>query len=304
MPTRRPLWLASSVSTSIPPQRAGRPRRRMPTSREDMPKRPSSHDCLRSTFQTPRRPDIPVMIWREPLLISPRDRPELRSSRPLAIPKTFKSLRTWPIGSAVFVPVVPRSTGSTAPWERGQARALASWCQGPIGGIVRFYQGEWIASHPRRSGWESYFIGGRTPTCNPGSALLVESKRFAPSGQGLSRNCRPGSRCSRRPSIRARSWAVNTTAGCSRRHSATRAIASSGPDRPTNRAGRLAVWKGAIRPSRGGPSAVLKRSPSIRRWGRCILVWASTRSTAEPRESTGGSRTVHPSTTGRPRSPS
>jgi hypothetical protein len=64
-------------------------------------------------------------------------------------------------------------------WERGRARAIAPWCEGPIDGLLRFYQGEWLARGPRRAGWESYFIGGRTPTGNPGSALLVESKRFA-----------------------------------------------------------------------------------------------------------------------------
>src|SRR4029453_9595136 len=37
---------------------------------------------------------------------------------------------------------------------------------------------EWMASLPRRTGWDAYFAGGATPVANPGSALLVESKRF------------------------------------------------------------------------------------------------------------------------------
>ena len=64
-------------------------------------------------------------------------------------------------------------------WERGRARAVADWCEGPVDAVLRFYQGEWVARRPRRDGWGAYFVGGRTPTCNPGSALLVESKRFA-----------------------------------------------------------------------------------------------------------------------------
>ena len=44
--------------------------------------------------------------------------------------------------------------------------------------IVRFYQGEWLARLQRRSKWRDLFTNGRTPVCNPGSALLIESKRF------------------------------------------------------------------------------------------------------------------------------
>jgi hypothetical protein len=44
--------------------------------------------------------------------------------------------------------------------------------------IVRFYQGEWLANLPLHQGWHHFFRGGRTKVCNPGTALLVESKRF------------------------------------------------------------------------------------------------------------------------------
>lgn len=44
--------------------------------------------------------------------------------------------------------------------------------------IVRFYQGEWLARLPRRCNWEPFFVGGCVPVCNPGTALLIESKRF------------------------------------------------------------------------------------------------------------------------------
>jgi len=44
--------------------------------------------------------------------------------------------------------------------------------------ILRFYQGEWLARWPARAGWPHFFRGGRTMVCNPGTALVIESKRF------------------------------------------------------------------------------------------------------------------------------
>jgi glutathionylspermidine synthase len=47
----------------------------------------------------------------------------------------------------------------------------------PLDAILRFYQGEWLPrSRPRQ--WVNFFRGSQTPVCNPGSALLTESKRF------------------------------------------------------------------------------------------------------------------------------
>ena len=48
----------------------------------------------------------------------------------------------------------------------------------PVDVLMRFYQGEWLASWPSRQGWPCLFRGGRTKVCNPGTALVVESKRF------------------------------------------------------------------------------------------------------------------------------
>jgi glutathionylspermidine synthase len=64
-------------------------------------------------------------------------------------------------------------------WRSHHAFLNAGGEKVPIDGIFRFYQGEWLSRRPRRPGWESYFVEGETPTCNPGSALLIESKRFA-----------------------------------------------------------------------------------------------------------------------------
>jgi glutathionylspermidine synthase len=55
----------------------------------------------------------------------------------------------------------------------GPGRALSRF-----DAIVRFYQGEWLARLPKRLGWPHLFIEGHVPVCNPGTALLTESKRF------------------------------------------------------------------------------------------------------------------------------
>lgn len=43
--------------------------------------------------------------------------------------------------------------------------------------VFRFYQGEWLAPLPARH-WVYFFRGGQTPACNPGSSILIESKRL------------------------------------------------------------------------------------------------------------------------------
>ena len=73
--------------------------------------------------------------------------------------------------------------------QRGCAAHLATpdqvqWQDGiaylhgqPLDSILRFYQGEWLPRSPQQQ-WVQFFRGGQTPVCNPGSALLTESKRF------------------------------------------------------------------------------------------------------------------------------
>jgi len=64
-------------------------------------------------------------------------------------------------------------------WNQGvTVLADAQGKDRPLDAIVRFYQGEWLAGWPARQGWPAFFRGGRTPVCNPGTALVVESKRF------------------------------------------------------------------------------------------------------------------------------
>jgi hypothetical protein len=64
-------------------------------------------------------------------------------------------------------------------WDSHRAWLVTDGHKETIDGILRFYQGEWLTRRPRQPGWAKYLAEGLTPTCNPGSALLVESKRFA-----------------------------------------------------------------------------------------------------------------------------
>lgn len=62
-------------------------------------------------------------------------------------------------------------------WERGCASIVRGGQKTPLDAIVRFYQGEWLIHLPSQC-WRGMIRGGRTPVCNPPSAVLSESKRF------------------------------------------------------------------------------------------------------------------------------
>lgn len=47
----------------------------------------------------------------------------------------------------------------------------------PLDVLFRFYQGEWM-TRLRSDDWSLFFRGCRTPVCNPGTAVLTESKRL------------------------------------------------------------------------------------------------------------------------------
>jgi len=63
-------------------------------------------------------------------------------------------------------------------WRDGFAHLETAWFHGRLDAVVRFYQGEWLASLPARCGWSNFFRGSRTPVGNPGLAVISESKRF------------------------------------------------------------------------------------------------------------------------------
>jgi glutathionylspermidine synthase len=62
-------------------------------------------------------------------------------------------------------------------WRNGEAHLAAAWYEGRLDAVVRFYQGEWLASLSPAH-WTGLFRGGRTPIANPGAAVIPESKRF------------------------------------------------------------------------------------------------------------------------------
>jgi glutathionylspermidine synthase len=63
-------------------------------------------------------------------------------------------------------------------WRNGAAHLVTARGSELLGFIFRFFPAEWLAKLPAGCGWEHFFRGGRTPACNPGTALLVQSKRF------------------------------------------------------------------------------------------------------------------------------
>lgn len=63
-------------------------------------------------------------------------------------------------------------------WESGIAHLSTESGTTKLDAIVRFYPGEWLPNLKRRTGWQHFFVGGRTPVSNPATALVTQSKRF------------------------------------------------------------------------------------------------------------------------------
>jgi nucleoside-diphosphate-sugar epimerase/glutathionylspermidine synthase len=63
-------------------------------------------------------------------------------------------------------------------WQAGRGEACCDWYRGPLELLFRFLPAEWLPQLPGASSWERFFAGGRTPVCNPGHAVLTQSKRF------------------------------------------------------------------------------------------------------------------------------
>lgn len=61
-------------------------------------------------------------------------------------------------------------------WTEGQARLRVRDELVSVAVVVRFFQGEWLSLLPN-SCWENLVRGGVTPVCNPGIAIIAESKR-------------------------------------------------------------------------------------------------------------------------------
>ena len=65
-------------------------------------------------------------------------------------------------------------------WSGRRAWLATAWYDGPLDAVIRFYQAEWFGAPFRAcgAGWQLLFGGGDTPAANPGSSILIESKRF------------------------------------------------------------------------------------------------------------------------------
>ncbi len=136
-------------------------------------------------------------------------------------------------------------------WEDGIA-VLASPARGrrPLDALVRFYQGEWLGRGVGRHSFAAFFRGGRTPVCNPGTALLIESKRFPLVWDRLGlelptwRTLLPPTRDPRCLSGRFGPGWILKTAYCNTGD--TVAL----PDGPDHRRWNRAVWEARLHPGR------------------------------------------------------
>jgi glutathionylspermidine synthase len=63
-------------------------------------------------------------------------------------------------------------------WRDGKARLMTERGQEEVAFILRFFPAEWLPNLSRGSAWPEYFRGAGVPACNPGYALLCQSKRF------------------------------------------------------------------------------------------------------------------------------
>src|SRR5262249_20415438 len=63
-------------------------------------------------------------------------------------------------------------------WVDGRAYARCDWYAGPLELLFRFFPAEWLPRISSNGEWHGFLSGSRTPLCNPGYAVLTQSKRF------------------------------------------------------------------------------------------------------------------------------
>lgn len=63
-------------------------------------------------------------------------------------------------------------------WEANRARLRGPNLKGTPDLLVRFLDAEWLPRLRPGSGWKRWFAGSRTPMSNPGTSMLIQSKRF------------------------------------------------------------------------------------------------------------------------------
>ena len=75
-----------------------------------------------------------------------------------------------------FIPHVIQSPEALR-WHNGSA-CLARNREIRINGVIRFFQAEWLAKLPARTGWRELFRGRATRVSNPLESVISESKRL------------------------------------------------------------------------------------------------------------------------------
>jgi glutathionylspermidine synthase len=63
-------------------------------------------------------------------------------------------------------------------WSAGLAHIAGSRRHGKPGLLIRFVNTDWLPRLHRRSQWTPWFAGGKTPMSNPGTSVLIQSKRM------------------------------------------------------------------------------------------------------------------------------
>jgi glutathionylspermidine synthase len=63
-------------------------------------------------------------------------------------------------------------------WSEGRASIDSESVHGEVDAIFRFFPAEWLPRIGTQERWLALVVNGRTPTSNPASAALIQSKRF------------------------------------------------------------------------------------------------------------------------------
>ena len=63
-------------------------------------------------------------------------------------------------------------------WVDGLAEIRSAYASGRPRILVRFFPAEWLPNLPNRNSWKPYFSGSKTALSNPGSAIVLQTKRF------------------------------------------------------------------------------------------------------------------------------
>ncbi len=63
-------------------------------------------------------------------------------------------------------------------WSGGRAEIRANFATGSPDAVLRFFPAEWLPNLAREDSWKAYFRTTSIPVSNPGSAIILQSKRF------------------------------------------------------------------------------------------------------------------------------